>query len=268
MLEKALADGHFSVPDQHLPGLFHVGQSFGMLNAPHVFNTNALRCRSLSDGMMLGRRLAQEYISFYRKYVPGCENLEHVTTGSLMGVRESRRIVGEYELNFADYLARRQFPDQIGVFNKAVDIHVYDNSAAEYQRYYQEYNKTAKLKPGECYGIPYGILVPKGWKNLWVAGRCNSSDVQGPRLDAGAAGLLDDGPGRRHRGRAIHQNRPAGLRPGHGAAGRNAAGQRRQSAAGRVAQNNDAVRGVEVQLRDLSQEPPHPRPLSREGRGE
>ena len=78
----------------------------------------------------------------------------------------------------AGALARRQFPDQIAVFNKAVDIHVYDDSDAEYERYYKEYHQTGRLKPGECYGIPYGILVPKGWRNLWVAGRCNSSDVQ------------------------------------------------------------------------------------------
>jgi hypothetical protein len=128
--------------------------------------------------MMAGRRLAQEYIAFYRKYVPGCENLEHVTTANLMGVRESRRIVGEYELNYQDYIARRQFPDQIAVYCAAVDIHVYDDSEAEYQRYHKEFNQTSRLKPGECFGIPYGILVPKGWRNFWVAGRCNSSDVR------------------------------------------------------------------------------------------
>ena len=177
-VERAIAEGHFSHQDRHLPGLFQVGFSIGMLNAGHVFHMDALRCRSLSDGMMHGRRLAQEYIAFYRKYVPGCENIEHVTTASLMGVRESRRIMGEYELNFDDYLARRQFHDQIAVFNKAVDIHVYDDSEAEYQRYYKEFNEAGRLKPGECYGIPYGILVPKGWVNLWVAGRCNSSDVR------------------------------------------------------------------------------------------
>ena len=77
-----------------------------------------------------------------------------------------------------DYLARRQFPDQIAVFNKAVDIHVYDDSDEEYKRYYSEYTKTGRLKPGEYFGIPYGILVPKGWQNLWVAGRSNSSDVR------------------------------------------------------------------------------------------
>ena len=178
LVEQAIADGHFRYRDRHLPGLFQTGHSTGLLNAGHVFHMNALNCRSLSDGMREGRRQAQEYLSFYRKYVAGCENMEHQATGSLMGVRESRRIVGEYELNYADYIARRQFPDQIAVYNAAVDIHVYDDSEAEYQRYHKEFNETGRLKPGECIGIPYGILVPRGWKNLWVAGRCNSSDVR------------------------------------------------------------------------------------------
>lgn len=178
LVEKAVADGHFTQPDKHLPGLFQVGHTVGMINGGHIFHMNAVRCRSLSDGMMLGRRLAQEYLAFYRKYVAGCENMELVTTAPLMGVRESRRIVGEYELTFDDYLGRRQFHDQIAVFNKAVDIHPYDLSDAEYQRYFKEYNESGRLKPGECYGIPYGILVPRAWRNLWVAGRCNSSDVR------------------------------------------------------------------------------------------
>lgn len=177
-LEQAIAEKHFSHSNRHMPGMQQVGRTTGFLNAGHVFQTNALVCRSLSDSMIAGRKLVQEYISFFRKYVPGCENLEHVTTAHLMGVRESRRIVGEYELTFDDFLARRQFPDQIGVFNCSVDIHVYGDSDEEYQRYAQMYAKTGRLKPGECYGIPYGILVPKGWRNLWVAGRSNSSDIE------------------------------------------------------------------------------------------
>jgi len=177
-LKKALADGHFTQPDRHLPGLSQVNQTVGYLNGGHLFRMNALKCKDLSDGVMLGRRIVQEYVAFYRKYVSGCGNLQLVTTGSLIGVRESRRIVGEYELNINDYLARRQFPDQIAVFNKAVDIHAYDCTEEAYQKYYKEYSKTGRLRPGECFGIPYSILVPKGWKNLWVAGRCNSSDVK------------------------------------------------------------------------------------------
>lgn len=177
-LNQAVDDGFFSHTDRHMPGLYKISNSMAALNAGHVFKMNALNCRSLSDGMVRGRQLAQEYLAFFRKYVPGCEDMQHATTASLMGVRESRRIVGEYELNMNDYLARRQFPDQIGVFNKAVDIHVYDDSPAEYARFCEEFGNRGRLKPGECFGIPYGVLVPKGWRNLWVAGRCVSSDVQ------------------------------------------------------------------------------------------
>jgi len=178
LIEKALSEKFFSLKDRHVPGLFQVGETTGMLNAGHLFRMNAVQCRSLSEGMVRGRRLVQEYLAFYRKYVPGCENAELVTTGSLMGVRESRRIVGEYELNYNDYISQRQFPDQIGVYNAPVDIHVYDDSDAEYQRYHREYTQVGRLKTGQCFGIPYSILVPKGWRNLWVAGRCNSSDVR------------------------------------------------------------------------------------------
>ena len=177
-VEQAVKDGFFTQPDIHLPGFFRVGENVGSLNAGHLFNLNSLRCKSLTDGVMLGRRLAQEYMAFYRKYVPGCENLEHVTTAALIGVRESRRIVGEYEMNVNDLMGRRQFPDQIGVFAKAIDIHPYDTSKAEYDRYFEEFNKYGRLKPGEFFGIPYGVLVPKGWNNLWVAGRSVSTDVK------------------------------------------------------------------------------------------
>jgi hypothetical protein len=177
-LQKAFADNFFRQPDPHLPGMQQIGDHIGLLNAGHIFNLDALREASMTSGMMAGRRLAQEYIAFYRKYVPGCEDLEHVTTAPLMGLRESRRVMGEYELNLADYSARRQFPDQIGVYNYPIDIHVYDTSAGQYERYRKEFLQTGRMKPGESVGLPYGMIVPKGWKNLWVAGRCASMDVE------------------------------------------------------------------------------------------
>ena len=105
--------------------------------------------------------------------MPGCENMQVFSTATLMGVRESRRVVGEYDLNYADFSARRHFPDQVCIYCKAMDIHVYDLSPEEYQRYYKEFNSLDRLKKGESYGIPYGVLVPKGWKNLvgrWPCG--------------------------------------------------------------------------------------------------
>ncbi len=197
MIGIAVDEGHFSHKDKMMPGMFRTGVHSAMLNAGHVFGMDALNNRSLSDGMIRGRKIVQEYISFFRKYVPGFENMEHITTASLMGVRESRRIVGEYELNIDDYRARRQFPDQIGIFNKFVDIHVKDDSPEELARFNEERAKSGRLKEGECFGIPYRIIVPKGWKNLWIAGRCNSSDeqVHGSIRVMPAAGMMGQAAG-------------------------------------------------------------------------
>lgn len=176
LIDEAVAKGFFSQPDRHVPGLSRVGGNLGYLNAGHLFNKNPLKCADVSSAMMQGRRLVREFLNFYRTFVPGCENMELVTTAALMGVRETRRIVGEMQLTYDDYVARRQFPDQIGIFNKFVDIHVKDCSPEEYQRFLEEMCRSGRLGPGECFGLPYGILVPRGWENLWVAGRCNSSD--------------------------------------------------------------------------------------------
>jgi hypothetical protein len=178
MVFKAIADGFFTQNDRHVPGLFPNGRTTGIINAGHLFGTDALNCRSLSDAMIKGRQFAEEYFRFLKKYLEGCEELELVTTGSLLGVRETRRIVGEYEVDYADFTARRSFPDQIAVYNKAVDIHVHDCSDEQWERYTDEFLKRDRLKAREYYGLPYGILVPRGWTNLWVAGRCNSSDVK------------------------------------------------------------------------------------------
>lgn len=125
--------------------------------------------------MMKGRQLAVEYTEFFRKYVPGCEHIEHVTTAPTMGVRDTRRIVGEFTLTIEDYQARRQFPDQICVYNRPPDNHPTDTTKEEYERFKREFEGIGKLDRGASVGIPYSILVPKGWENLWVAGRCHSS---------------------------------------------------------------------------------------------
>ncbi len=197
MIEKAISDNFFTQADRHVPGLFRSGATTATMNAGHLFHMDALNCRSLSDGMVHGRQLAAEYAAFYRKYMTGCENMQVQATGTLMGVRESRRILGEYEMNYADFQSRRHFPDQIAIYCKAVDIHVYDLSPEEYKRYYEEFNSLDKLKKGESYGIPYGVLVPKGWTNLWVGGRCVSTDIKvnGAIRDQPACSMLGQAAG-------------------------------------------------------------------------
>jgi len=178
LLPLAIAENHFSQEDRFMPGMNKIGNTIASLNAGHIFHLDGLNSRSLSQGMMKGRALAVEYTEFYRKYVPGCENIEHVATAAVMGVRDTRRIVGEFLLTIEDYTARRQFPDQICVYNRPPDNHPTNTSKEEYERFKRDFGGNLKLARGASVGIPYGILVPKGWENLWVAGRCHSSGHQ------------------------------------------------------------------------------------------
>ena len=178
LLESALSKGRFSKNDRHLPGLFRIGRETGMMNAGHLFNTDALDRESLSAAYPEGRRLIREYIEFYREYFDGCRNMELVATAPALGIRESGRILGEYELSHADFRSRRDFTDGIGRCAGSVDIHVYDDSPAEYDRYRKEFQETDRLGTGESFTIPYRSLIPKDSINMWVAGRCVSADVK------------------------------------------------------------------------------------------
>ena len=175
---QAIEDGHFTQPDRFMPGMNKIGKRAAQLNGGHVFNLNGLDSRSLSDGMIFGRKLAVEYEEFFRKYVPGCEEIELLTTAPVMGVRDTRRIVGEFELTIEDFRSARQFSDQVAVYNRPTDVHPTDTSEKEFQRFMHDFEGFHGLGEGDCLGVPYGILVPRGWVNLWVAGRCHSSDTK------------------------------------------------------------------------------------------
>ncbi len=199
LVDQAVEDGYFSQPDRHVPGLFRTGEKNAILNAGHLFDTDALDSSGLSTAYAWGRRLVQEYTQFFRERAPGCEEIELAATASLMGVRESIRILGEYDLTWDDFRVRRKFHDQIGIYCKQVDIHVYDTSPEEYARFQAEFESEGDAKPadGEYYGIPYGVLVPKGSINLWAAGRCVSTDpmVNGSLRDQPGCMLLGQAAG-------------------------------------------------------------------------
>ena len=178
---EAIADHLFTDPEEVRLSQFimsNAGENnTAGLNGGHIFGTDAVNTSSYTHAMIKGRKLAKEYETFLRQYVPGYEKVDLATTASLLGVRESRRVVGEYTLTFDDLRSGRHFADQIGVFNKEVDIHLYRPDEAHYKEQKELAEKIGRLGKGESFGLPYGILVPKGWKNLWVAGRCVSTDV-------------------------------------------------------------------------------------------
>jgi hypothetical protein len=174
-LEDAFRDKVFTIEDRHLPGMFHVGGRMGGGNIGHTFNLDATDERSLTQALVWARKSLPEYERYYKQYLRGFERLELVATASQLGCRESRRILGDYVLNLEDFKRRAVFPDEIGRYNYAVDIHAAQPDLASYRQYADDF-RTLRYSQGESYGIPYRSLVPRGLSNVLVAGRCVSTD--------------------------------------------------------------------------------------------
>ena len=177
-LEPAIADGVFTFADRHLTGLYPKdGKAYGG-NIGHIFDTDCLDEASMTHAMMWGRKSMEEYLKFYREYVPGCDRIELVATAPLLGVRETRRIRCDYMLGVQDFLERAEFDDEIGRYCYPVDIHVMNTDEEEYKRFLEEYNKSLHYEKGESYGIPYRSLIPVSFDNVLTAGRCMGTDRQ------------------------------------------------------------------------------------------
>lgn len=175
LLEAAFRDGTLPEEDFHHTGLFRVSARTAAANISHVFGVDGTDERSLTRGLVESRRLLRRYEAFYRSRIAGFANAEIVDSGSLLGVRESRRITGDYTLVRRDFLARRDFPDEIGRYNFPADIHPAHPNRAELEAHKKLFRDSG-CKHGESYGIPYRILLPRNVSNLLTCGRCVSTD--------------------------------------------------------------------------------------------
>lgn len=137
--------------------------AFNMDLAYYVDPTNQLE---LTQAMISMRDQAVKMSKFLRKYIPGYQNSYLLQTAQKIGVREGRRIIGDYILKLDDLLLSKKFDDAIGRSAKNIDIHNVDAGA-----------KSIFLKEiPNWWQIPYRILLPKGVDNLLMAGRCVSSE--------------------------------------------------------------------------------------------
>jgi hypothetical protein len=136
------------------------------INFTHVTAVDGTKAEDLTRATLEARQQAYETIEVYRKYVPGMEHCYMISTPNTIGVRESRRIRGDYTLTLEDLMARREFADSIGYGSFFVDIHNVSGPGMD--------AKTLRPEKGFKYQIPYRILLPGGMDNLLVAGRCVS----------------------------------------------------------------------------------------------
>ncbi len=174
-LEDAFRDRVFTNIDRHLPGMWRIKDGITGSNAGHVYDVDGTDSDSLTDAMIASRKQLREYRRYYREYLDGYENMELVISAQQIGIRESRRVMGEYVMTLADFLNRASFSDEIGRYCYPVDIHAGRNTDEGYQTFIKDY-EALRYTAGESYGIPYRALVVKGIDNLLVAGRCVSTD--------------------------------------------------------------------------------------------
>ena len=180
LLGKAFEEGIFTVKDRHLPGIWRVGERVGGGNVGHTFGVDATDEESLTKALLWGRKSLAEYREFYTKYFEGFADINLVATGSLLGVRETRRIMGDYVLCLDDFKNRAVFDDEIGRYCYPVDIHASSPDDESYSQFEEEF-RTLRYQKGESYGVPYRVLTPRELDNVLVAGRCVSADryIQG-----------------------------------------------------------------------------------------
>ena len=111
-----------------------------------------------------GRRQALEYARFLVERVPGYEHAALTGFSTQIGVRETRRVYGDYRLTRDDVLAARQFDDQIGLCGAPIEDH---RGGPDTRWQY--------LPEGSAVGIPYRSLLVRDAQNVLAAGRCFSA---------------------------------------------------------------------------------------------
>ncbi|MEH2512152.1 ribulose 1,5-bisphosphate synthetase/thiazole synthase/predicted regulator of Ras-like GTPase activity (Roadblock/LC7/MglB family) [Nitrobacteraceae bacterium AZCC 1564] len=165
-LEKAVAAG--SPLPRTAGGMFSFREGAMHLNITRVLrgerSPDPLNTEEVSEAEINGRKQLKLYLDAFRRFVPGYENAFIADIGSEIGVRESRRIKGDYWLTLDDVMNEARFDDSIACSAWPVEEHGAGRAT-----------KWIFLKPGTFYELPFRMLLPVGIDGLLVAGRCSSA---------------------------------------------------------------------------------------------
>ncbi|MBQ2676554.1 MAG: FAD-dependent oxidoreductase [Clostridia bacterium] len=177
-IHKIVEEGKYDIPDKHMCNDFIGPKTMGF-NAGHVWGVDNTDPITVSKGLIEGRKLARRMRDALAEYHPKAfANAYLAATGSNIGVRETRRIMGDYIFTIEDYANRSSFADEICRNNYYIDIHNTKEEGEEQKKGKSMWSdeRYGHYGAGESHGIPYRCLTPKGLTNVLVAGRCISSD--------------------------------------------------------------------------------------------
>jgi hypothetical protein len=163
-MEEAASSGKYQLPRRE--GSWHITTQPGVIHTimTRVADVDGTDPAALTQAEIEGRKQALEYARFLRDLVPGFENASLSWLSHPIGVRETRRVYGEYRLTREDCLAGRKFEDAIGACGAPIEDHHAGKDTV-----------WAYLPDGMTYDIPYRTLVPQKVMGLLVAGRCFSA---------------------------------------------------------------------------------------------
>ncbi|NUQ86310.1 MAG: FAD-dependent oxidoreductase [Anaerolineales bacterium] len=130
------------------------------LNMIHLTEFDGTDVWDLTRAEMEGRYQALQAIKALNHFAPGFEDAKLRTYGMTLGVRDTRKIIGRYDLTENDVRNQARFEDSIGIFPEFID----------------GYNVLVLPTTGRYFHIPYGCLVPQKIGNLLVAGRSIAGD--------------------------------------------------------------------------------------------
>jgi hypothetical protein len=136
--------------------------------AVRVAEVDATDVVALSRAEGEGRRQAFVYEQFFREEIPGYEHARIIGLAVGIGVRETRRVYGEYRLTRSDCLGVARFPDKVFLSGAPIEDHRMGKAG-------QEETAWAYVPGAAAYDVPYRALVPKGQTNTWMVGRCFSA---------------------------------------------------------------------------------------------
>jgi hypothetical protein len=123
--------------------------------------------KELSDAVVSGRKQVEATFRFMKAFLPGFEKSFLMDTGSLLGIRESRRFTGDYVFTDDDVNNLRRFDDGVVANFGGVEIHSVDGKSTVI--------KELEGK-GASYTVPYRSIISKDFDNLFITGRCFSAN--------------------------------------------------------------------------------------------
>ena len=165
MVREARDRGEWTIPRDRLLVFEGVRPGEAVVNTTRVLNRLGIVGEDLAAAEIEGRQQAYAVVDFLKTRVPGFGGAYLLETPTQIGVRETRRIVGDYTLTAQDVLGARKFDDAIACGAYPIDIH--DPVSARLV--------AMRLPEGEYYTIPYRCLLPRSGENWLVAGRCISA---------------------------------------------------------------------------------------------